>query len=203
VKLIDYCKKNKLAVLIILIGIVLTVALLSRNYINNIALDGNAIPTISDVAILPGLDPLNTTYEIQGEYIKLIDGINEELIVGSNSKVVTKIWGEPVLADINGLSVENPVVILNQEAGGSGSFYFVAAAIKKDDGFVGSNAILLGDRVAIQNVEIDEDGIIVVNYADRPDGAAMLEEPSVVINKYFNFEDGRLVEILEPISTEK
>jgi len=75
-------------------------------------------------------------------------------------------------------------VVLTQDSGGSGTFYYVAAAINTGSGTVGTNAILLGDRIAPQNILI-QNGEIIANYADRNPGEPMTTSPSVGVSKYF------------------
>ena len=64
-----------------------------------------------------------------------------------------------------------------QETGGSGTFYYAVAALSGVGGVRGTNGVLLGDRVAPQNVGIVA-GTLVVNYADRRPGEPMTEPPS-------------------------
>jgi hypothetical protein len=105
----------------------------------------------------------------------------------------TKIFGTPTMGDINGDGVEDAAVFLTQDNGGSGTFYYVAAAANTANGAEGTNAILLGDRIAPQTISIDN-GVITVNYAERKPGDAMTTAPSVGVSKYLVYSNGTLSE---------
>lgn len=77
--------------------------------------------------------------------------------------------------------------------GGSGTFYYAAAALSTGSGYQGTNAILLGDRIAPQSTQI-ENGVIVVNYADRNPGEDFSVQPSLGMTKTLELQDGVLVE---------
>ncbi len=142
-------------------------------------------------------DIMNTTYELESESVKLINGKHErEAAPGSASKVTTMIWGEPVVGDLNNDGQEDAAVILTHSGGGSGTFYYVAAAVKDPAGeqYAGTNAILLGDRIAPQTISIHE-GIITVNYAERRSDEPMTAQPSVGVSKYLRIDGSDLKEI--------
>jgi hypothetical protein len=67
--------------------------------------------------------------------------------------------------------------------GGTGTFFYVVAALNTVNGYVGSQGLLLGDRIAPQTTEMSQNprhvNVIVVNYADRKPGEPMVTEPSV------------------------
>jgi hypothetical protein len=86
---------------------------------------------------------------------------------------------------------------LTQNNGGSGTFYYVVVALSSPNGYIGTNGILLGDRIAPQTTEI-KNGQIIVNYADRKTGEAMTIAPSVGVSKYLNVNGNRLIEITNP-----
>jgi hypothetical protein len=141
-----------------------------------------------------GFDPLNATYSIEGQSVTLADGKAEMVAApGSATKVVTTIFGQPVSGDLNGDGVVDAAVMLVQDPGGSGTFYYVATAINNNNVAQGSNAILLGDRIAPQNITIKSNKI-VANYADRKPGDPMTAPPSVGVTKYFIYDRGDLKE---------
>lgn len=61
---------------------------------------------------------------------------------------------------------------------------------------IGTNAILLGDRIAPQNISIDK-GKIMVNYAARKQSEPFTVQPSVGITRYFEVKDSVLTEVTE------
>jgi heat shock protein HslJ len=129
-------------------------------------------------------NPKNATYTIEGKEVTLVDGYAEqEAAPGSASKVKTRYFGNEVQTDLNDDGREDVVFLLTQETGGSGTFYYVVAALNTEDGWMGSHGILLGDRIAPQTTELSQDPshehVIVVNYADHNAGEALTIEPSL------------------------
>ena len=87
-------------------------------------------------------------------------------------------FGNEARGDLNGDGREDVAFIITQQGGGSGTFYYAVVALNTDAGYVGTNAIFLGDRIAPQTTEI-HDGKLVVNYADRKPTDPMTTKPSV------------------------
>lgn len=130
-------------------------------------------------------DYKNIAYVINGQRITLIDGVSEiPAVTDSATKIVTRYFGNSVEGDFNGDGLTDIAFLLTQTTGGSGTFYYVVAALKNaSGGYEGSEAVLLGDRIAPQTTEISRQaghvGVIVVNYADRQAGEPMTARPSV------------------------
>ena len=155
------------------------------------------------ISVGKNFNPLNATYIIENQSITLIDGLSdEEIFPGSSDKIKTMKWNEPVGGDLNGDGIVDAAFILTQNSGGSSTFYYIVVAIndKTSKRTIGTNAILLGDRIAPQNMSI-ENGVILVNYADRKEWEPMIEIPSVGISKYFVLDGTTLKEKIE--KTEK
>lgn len=155
------------------------------------------------VEISVATDYKNAAYEIEGVSVMLANGLSEtdppppiradRGASGSASKVVTRYFGNEQRGDLNGDGTEDIVFLLTQSSGGSGTFYYVAVALKTQNGYTGTNAVLLGDRVAPQTTEI-RNSEIIVNYATRKDTEPMTAQPSVGVSKYLKVLEGRLVE---------
>jgi hypothetical protein len=126
-------------------------------------------------------DPLNATYTIDGTPVTLVNG----------KASTTQIFGEPVYGDISGDGTNDAAVFLVQTGGGSGTFYYAAAALDAGHGAVGTNAVLLGDRIAPNTIQI-ANGIMIVNYADRKASEPMSAAPSVGVSKYLVESNGTL-----------
>jgi len=125
-------------------------------------------------------DPKNISYTIDGIPVELKDGVAEtEATPGSASKVITKYFGNEVNKDLNGDGVDDMAFLITQESGGSGTFFYVVAAVNTGNGFVGSSAFLLGDRIAPQTTESGPDNSIIVNYQVRAPGEPMTAQPSI------------------------
>lgn len=136
-----------------------------------------------------GSDYKNATYVIDGKSVTLVDGLSEvEAAPGSASKIVTRYFGNEVRHDLNDDGREDVAFLLTQETGGSGTFFYVVAALNTPAGYVGSDAVLLGDRVAPQSTNMDEGltinntyrkNVIVVNYAVRNPDEPFTVRPSL------------------------
>jgi|SRR3569623_297635 len=131
----------------------------------------------------------NATYMIEGQPVTLANGVAEFAAApGSATKVTTRYFGNDLKTDLNGDGKEDVVFLLTQNSGGSGTFYYVVAALNTKDGYVGSDAYLLGDRIAPQTLEVSQNpaqkGVIVANYADRAPGEPMTAQPSVGKSAY-------------------
>jgi len=147
----------------------------------------------------PCKDVENCTYLIDGKPITLVNGVAEnDVTPGSASKQVTSYFGNEVEIDLNSDGLMDMAFLLQQEYGSS-IFYYVAAAIKTADGYAGTNAIFLGDRIAPQSTNIDQNNPsqFVVNYVDRKEGEPMSSPPTEGVSKTFKFENGSLVEVTE------
>ena len=134
------------------------------------------------------LSPKNATYLIDDQEVTLTDGYAEEVIAeDSATKVITRIFSSSTVGDFDGDGVEDTALLLTQDTGGSGIFYYVAVF----DGKKGSNAILIGDRIAPQNI-VFSDGQIIVNYATRLPEESFSDPASIGVSDYFYFKDGVL-----------
>ncbi|MCX6702737.1 MAG: hypothetical protein NTW60_02625 [Candidatus Wolfebacteria bacterium] len=161
-----------------------------------IAIGGVALWHRSTQAPLLATDYKNATYSIEGKDISLISGYAEtEVVPGSASNLVTQYFGNEATGDLTGSGLLDTAFLLTQDSGGSGTFYYLVAAIKVKAGYKGTNAIFLGDRIAPQTTEI-KNRKIIVNYAERKPGEPMSAQPSAGVSKYFRVEDNRLTEII-------
>ncbi len=126
-------------------------------------------------------DPLNATYFINDVPTVFVNGK-----AGANTtstKISTAFFDQPVTGDLNGDGTNDAAVYITQNLGGSGTFFYVAAALDTANMTVGTNAVLLGDRIAPQNIKI-QNGTIVANYADRKKGEPMTTQPSEGMSAY-------------------
>ncbi len=146
----------------------------------------------------------NGAYQIDGQSVTLVNGTAEnEAAPGAASKQVTRYYGDAVDLDLNSDGLTDAVFLLQQETGGSGTFFFVTAALQTPDGFVGTNAVFLGDRIAPQSVSVDpkNPSQCLVNYLDRSPGEPMSSSPTMPVFKAFQLVNGVLVEAAAPPST--
>lgn len=118
------------------------------------------------------LDIRNATYQIGEDSLLLVDGT----LKGSSR--VTKLLEGPAFTDLNKDGAKDAVVILRDETGGSGVFYYVAIALATGDSQKTTNSILLGDRVRIKEIAVNQ-GIIFVTILERGAADAMTTPPGV------------------------
>jgi hypothetical protein len=149
----------------------------------------------TEVTTQPGKDPKNATYIIEGKSVTLINGTaSTPAAPGSATMVTTTMFGEPTKGELTGDANNDYAVMLTQNSGGSATFFYEAAALNKNNQYIGTNAILLGDRIAPQTTQV-MDQTITVNFAERKPDEPMTAKPSVGVSKYFQVKDGVLVEI--------
>lgn len=123
-------------------------------------------------------------YLIDGRRVLLHDGVAQTAAApGSAAMITTRYFGNELTTDLDNDGREDVVFILTQETGGSGTFYYVVAALATEGGYVGSHAHLLGDRIAPQSTELSQnpghEHVVVVNYAERAAGEPMTALPTV------------------------
>lgn len=149
-------------------------------------------------AVIPAEDPENATYIIEGQSVALIDGQAEVPVAPDSASVSTvSMFGQSTMGDLTADDIDDAAVMLVVSGSGSGTFYYQAAALNKDGMYSGTNAVLLGDRIAPQTTQI-MDGTIVANYAERAPGEPMTTKPSVGVSKYMQVQGGILVEVDSP-----
>jgi heat shock protein HslJ len=121
---------------------------------------------------------LDAEYMIAGETVRLVNGLAETPMPGSSARVVTRYFGNELRHDVDGDGREDVVFLLTRETGGSGTFFFVVAALQRPEGWVGSQGILLGDRIAPQTIQPGPGTQVIVNFADRAPGEPFTTPPS-------------------------
>ncbi len=137
--------------------------------------------------------PKDATYIVEGRPVTLVNGLAEVAAApGSASKVTTRYFGNEATGDLNKDGTPDVGFVLTQSSGGSGTFYYAVVALKTAAGYIGTNAVLLGDRIAPQTTEF-RDGVLIVNYADRNAGEPMTMMPSAGMTKRLTVVAGKLV----------
>ena len=183
-------KKTSL-ILVALVLIIIVFSIYKYNFGNNNINDNTNNADVADINNQTVKQDFSHdgTYTIDGRKVTLKNGISEvPAAPGSSSKIVTKYFGNDLKHDLDEDGKEDRVFILTEESGGSGVFYYVVALLDTSSGPVGSDGVLLGDRIAPQTINIDEgkttrgttrQNVIVVNYADRKLGDSFAVAPSV------------------------
>jgi len=187
--------------LIVIVGILLaacTPAETTTNEPTEVAAETLTIPPVDKS--VPSKDVENGTYFIDGQPVTLVNGVAEhEATPGSGSRIITSYFGNEVEVDLNSDGLMDIAFLLQQENGRDSIFYYATAAINTGDGYLGTNAIFLGDRIAPQstNIDLKDPSQFVVNYVDRKEGEPMSSPPTEGASKTFKFENDSLVEVTE------
>lgn len=126
-------------------------------------------------------------FTISGESVVLIDGVAEVVTsLGGESKTMVRYFGNEAYGDIDGDGDEDVAFLVTQETGGSGTFFYLVGALKEESGYRGTQAMLIGDRVAPQTTEYKE-GLVLINYAERAPGEPMTTPPSMGRSLYAKY----------------
>jgi hypothetical protein len=150
------------------------------------------VPVCGFATHIIGKDAADSEYVIDGESVILKEGRAEQQAApGSATIKITRILDATTTGDLNGDGRDDVVVLLVRNGGGSGSFYYVAAALRTNDGYRGTNAVLLGDRIAPETVET-RDGTIIVNYQERYPWENFSAPPSIRRSRYLVVEKDEL-----------
>lgn len=176
----------------LLIGIGVAVVVLIGGYI--VLSDGPSTPGGDAAEKTPVAvpDPRNGTYSFDGELVTLKNG---EVLVQEETGSFTKYsYFQQADGLLNEDITDDSGVILVSDGGGSGTFYYAAALVSTPTGWTGTKAILLGDRIAPQTIDVSDD-MFIVNYADRKPGESFAVQPSVGVTRYFQVRNGAFVEV--------
>lgn len=142
----------------------------------------------------------DATYIIEGKIVKLTNGTSETSgMTGSSPKVITRYFGNEAQGDLNGDGMNDTAFLLTQQSGSGEIFYYVVVALGGKNSFTGTNALLLGNRIAPQSSEINGNEL-VVQYADRKPEEVGIETPSVSLSKYFVIKDNQLTKEIKPVT---
>ena len=167
-------------------------------YVNNAS-------TNNEKQVSTKLNYNDAEYLIDGIPIRLEAGVAmTEAAPGSAEKITTRNFGMEYPADLNNDGREDIVFLLTQNNGGTGTFYYVVGALNTEQGYVGTDSYLLGDRIAPQSIEKNSPNekhtsVIVVNFADRAVGEPMTTSPSIGKSVYLKLDTASMMwGVVEP-----
>ena len=140
------------------------------------------------------LDVRNATYTIGADTLAVVDGTVSSNVSGSSATRKTTVLEGPAFADLTGDNVKDGVVLLRDENGGSGTFYYVAAVLADGSSQKTTNSMLLGDRIRIKEISIDN-SIISVTILERAEGESMVTAPSVAKTLRYTVDGQKLVSL--------
>lgn len=133
-------------------------------------------------------DPLNMAYTIENDSVTLKDG--KGTTTAAEDAAITStvmVFGTPTYGDFDQDGDSDAAVVLVQQSGGTGSFYYATLAINDGGRYKSTNTLFLGDRITPQTVEIHA-GKAVFNFADRKEDEPMAAPPSVSKRVTINFD---------------
>ena len=121
----------------------------------------------------------NITVTLDGDTVTLSDGVAKKSAApGSAALNTVRIVGEPVMGDGTGDGKADAALLLENDPGGSGTFYYAVLAVDDNGSYRATNAVALGDRIASRGVEFT-DGRFVYRYLERKPGEPLAAAPSV------------------------
>ena len=140
----------------------------------------------------------NAAYPVEGTSTgtaQLKDGVFEEPAApGSATKIKVQLGKDPAFGDLNGDGVEDAIVTLVVEPGGSGTFTYLAPVINDHGTPKPGAAVLLGDRIILKSVSIQNGEVVVTMLTRKPD-EPMSAEPTVEVTRTFKLQGDQLVEV--------
>jgi hypothetical protein len=140
-------------------------------------------------------NPLDATYTLENETITLVNGkaaSNAE--PGSATRTTIGSIGHSANGDLNGDGVADAAIVLIRDAGGSGAYYYVAAAINIGGRAEGTDAKFLGDRITLRTIRIVNRQILVT-YLDRKPGEPLSAKPTIAVTKRYALQ-GRVLTLI-------
>jgi heat shock protein HslJ len=172
-----------------------------NNTLNLFDAEGNAIlifqvDPYSTTTAFTREELANTAYLSEWTDSGLVQLVNGEfrapIAEGSASELVVVLTNYAAFGDLDGDGQEEAAVILVTNAGGSGSFYDLAIVGKQGETLTNLANTLLGDRVQIKSLRI-EDGEISVDFLTQGPDDPMCCPTQYVVNHYA-LQNGELVQ---------
>jgi len=193
---INFFNIVKFFLLLFGIFLCLILAYFVLNFVNNgFELNKNIFLDVATTT----LDVKNMTYVVSGETFNLKNGRAENIDISSSAtKNILMTFGEPVIGDLNGDGIKDVAVLLENNPGGSGSFFYAVLVLSNGKTFKPTNSMLLGDRIAPQTVEI-QNGQAVYNFAERKAGEPFTNQPSIgkSVWVYYDKKTGEIGELVK------
>jgi hypothetical protein len=138
----------------------------------------------------------NQTLQLNNQQLTFINGqyMSSDNVSGQHSAQIIHRSISP--------SGKRAAAILVDSPGGSGMFYYVVGAIRQKDKEVYSTPVLLGDRIKVISVTVDDpqehdNGEVTIKSLQRASDAPMAAEPTKEVTTKYAFENnGNLISVL-------
>lgn len=165
-------KKTVVTVIGIALGAVLIAAVVVFVVMNTD--EGEIAPAVSNQS-----SPEDISVEVSGRTFELVDGeASIQTVSNSDTRETLRVFGDPVYGDLDNDGDEDAVLLLQYSGGGTGVFYYVTFALRDGEDYRASSALLLGDRISSQSVEI-QNGRALVRFKDR-DPSEPMSSPAAI-----------------------
>ncbi len=159
-----------------------------------------SVDKVADIAVdfdTTGANPLQATYSLDGLEVTLRDGhFDMPAAPGAAARISVSVFGPPVYGYLDDDQDMDAALILVHQGGGSGTFYYVAAAIADESGYRGTNAVLLGDRIVPKLVNIQHRSI-VAEFLDRKTSQPFSATPTVAVSRYAFLDGHELIALAD------
>jgi uncharacterized lipoprotein NlpE involved in copper resistance len=140
------------------------------------------------------MDLMNATYSgIYDEPVQLDNGQyqGEPFVPGGASRPTVTL-ANYAFGQLNEDSIADAAVILVENSGGSGSFYYLAAMVSQEGGFANAATTLLGDRLQVRSLSVDDGEITLQTITHGPDDPMCC--PTLELTFTYSLQGDRLVE---------
>lgn len=167
------------AVLVVTITFVAVVGFIWFNFANRPGVPGD-----------PGLSTKvsNLVVTIGDRTFTMFNGFAaQEAVSGSAAQNTVRIIGEPAPGDANRDGYRDAALLIENDLGGNGRFYYAVLAVDENGSYRATNALLMGDRIAPRTVDF-LDWHFVYNYLARQSGEPMTADPSVTQSLWIRFD---------------
>jgi len=95
--------------------------------------------------------------------------------------------------DLNQDGLDDAVVLLAENSGGSGTFIYLAAVLNNNGDLLNTSTISLGDRVRVQSIQVVDGKILVSLLAHAPEDPLCC--PTQKVEKTYLVDTGQLIPI--------
>ncbi len=135
------------------------------------------------------------------ETVQLTDGRyeGEPFVEGGASRPTVTFIDPYAFGDLDGDGVEDAAVLLAENSGGSGTFIYVAAVLNRNGNPQDLATQLLGDRVQVNSLSIEDGEIVLYMITHGPDDAMCCPTQRVV--QTYELRDDELVQTSEEVSS--
>jgi heat shock protein HslJ len=126
---------------------------------------------------------------------QLKNGVFEEPATpGSATKNRIELTKDVVLGDLNGDGLEDAVVTLVADPGGSGTFTYLAFVINDNGVAKPTASILLGDRIIVKSISLESGEVVVTILTRKPD-EPMTSKPTQEEKRTFILQGDQVEEV--------